>query len=392
MPDTAMRQVLAPSIPRGGIGIGGFYLAHFLGAALPTTAGLALYGWHAVAVLVGVSASAAISMAIWRRIGARGRTLHWSHGLWYALVLGLMLPAELAMDHLNGGPSLWPLVAIAGLLLVILLWLLGGLGGWYAHPVLITYLLLVGGFPHALVEHRILNRDHLLTGELLRTGEGGERTMLNEPWVGRPRNRTDADYYQEPSAGRLARYTSGRETPARQWMPLFALLRDSLPFLEDFIVGGQPGGIGTSSVVAVIVGGLFLLYRGMVDARIPLLTCLAAYASLLILPIPSVISTGPQWHWLAFRQPDIGWSVAITFANYEVMASPLIFMAFFLASAPIVRPMTRRGRTIYALLLGILAAVFQLYVSVSFGPYLALLIVGILTPELDRWFKVRPMF
>jgi electron transport complex protein RnfD len=164
-----------------------------------------------------------------------------------------------------------------------------------------------------------------------------------------------------------------------------------MPPLEDFVLAGQPGAIGTSSVIAVIIGGLFLLYRGVLDYRIPLLVCVSAFAALLVLPIPSVIADAPHWRWAALRQPDIGWAVAITFANYEIMASPLIFMAFFLATSPSVRPMTRRGRTIYALLLGASSAALQLYLSVSYGPYFALLIVSLLTPALDRLFKVRPL-
>ncbi|HSZ55947.1 MAG TPA: RnfABCDGE type electron transport complex subunit D, partial [Tepidisphaeraceae bacterium] len=124
----------------------------------------------------------------------------------------------------------------------------------------------------------------------------------------------------------------------------------------------------------------------------PLVSILSAYMAMLILPIPSVIAATPQWHWLAFRQPDIGWSVAITFVNYEIMASPLIFTAFFLASAPMIRPMTGRGRVIFAVMVGLTSAAFGLYISVANGPYLALLIVSLLTPLIDRNFGVRPLF
>ena len=382
---------LASSIPRGGIGIHEFYFAHFLAAVFPATAGIILYGWHAFVVVAGLLTFATVAVVLWRRMGIRGRLLQYSQGLWFALVLALMLPAHLAAEGFDGHASGWALIPMAALLLVMLLWLVGGPGGWHLHPVLVTYLLLALCFPNLLVPRRILNRDHLLIGELLRGSEPDEHPSLNEPWIGRMHNATDADY-EIPARGRLGQYTSGRETPPRHWLSLSGLLRDWLPPLEDFIIAGQPAAIGTSSVVAVIIGGLFLMYRGMADVRVPLLTVLSAYSAMLVLPIPTVISSSPQWHWLAYRQPDIGWSVALTFVNYEIMASPLIFMAFFLASAPMVRPLTRRGRTIFALFLGITSAAFQLYVSVSYGPYLALLIVSLLTPELDRWFGVRPLF
>jgi Na+-translocating ferredoxin:NAD+ oxidoreductase RnfD subunit len=393
-PVAAPRPVLAGSVPRGGIGVNGFYLAHFLGAVFPATAGAMLYGWRATVVLAVVMLCAMASTYVWRRVGPRGRTLHYAHTLWLALLLALMLPAHLAAtgadgvaDHVN----VWALLPLAALLMVMIAWLFGGLGGWHLHPALATYMLLAICFSDLLVPRRILNRDHILLGELFGTvhAESG-RTAPNDPWIGRRHNAADADL-REPAAERLSRYTRGREVPARQWLPLPALLRDAMPPLEDFIVAGQPGGLGTSSAIGLIIGGLFLLYRGVIDYRIPLLTCGAAYLAMLILPVPTIISDAPQWHWAVMRMPDIGWSVAITFANYEVMASPLLFVAFFLATAPMLRPMTRRGRTIYALFLGIACSTFQLYVSVSLGPYLALLIASVLTPELDRWFGVRPL-
>jgi electron transport complex protein RnfD len=384
------RPLLDPSAPRGGIGVRGFFLSHFLAAVFPATAGIVLYGWHALAVIAGVLFCTALALAIWRQIGVRGRMIHPVHALWFGLLLSLMLSAQLAAEGAEGNPSYWPLIPIAALLLVMTLWLFGGLGGSYTHPVLVSYLVLAACFPTAMVSNRILTRDHLLIGELMHASSG-QRPSGSESWISRKHNEKDAEL-SEPAAGALSRYTSGRERPVRLWLPLSALLRDAMPPLEDFIVAGQPGAIGTSSVVAVIVGGLFLMYRGMIDFRIPLLIILTAYVAMLILPIPTIIAGLPQWHWLAFRQPDIGWSVGITFVNYELMASPLMFTAFFLASAPVVRPTTGRGRAVFAVMLGLAAAAAQLYVSVADGPYLALLIVTLLTPAIDRVFGVRPLF
>jgi Na+-translocating ferredoxin:NAD+ oxidoreductase RnfD subunit len=388
---SAPRPAFAGSVPRGRIGVNGFYLAHFLGAVFPATAGLILYGWRATAVLASVMLCTVAATYVWRRIGPRGRTLHYAHAIWLSLLLALMLPAHLAADGSGSHVNTWTLAPLAALLLVMTLWLSGGLGGLHLHPSLTTYLLLAICFPDLLLPRRILNRDHVLLGDLFGTQRTDvDRAASTEAWISRRHNSSDADL-RDPAAEHLSRYTRGREVPSRQWLPLSALLRDDMPPLEDFIIAGQPGALGTSSTIAVIIGGLFLLYRGVIDFRIPLLTCLSAYAALLILPIPTLISAAPEWHWAAMRMPGIGWSVAITFVNYEVMASPLIFMAFFLATSPNLRPMTRRGRTIFAVFLGFVCATFQLYVSVSFGPYLALLIASLLTPELDRWFGVRPI-
>jgi Na+-translocating ferredoxin:NAD+ oxidoreductase RnfD subunit len=113
--------------------------------------------------------------------------------------------------------------------------------------------------------------------------------------------------------------------------------------------------------------------------------------ALLLLPIPVAVNGNlTQWRTLGLHA-GVGWAVAITFISYELMAGPLLFVAFYLAPTPGVRPLTRRGRSVYAILIGATAAALQLYLDVSYGPYLALLMIGLTTPMLDRIFKPRPL-
>jgi electron transport complex protein RnfD len=207
----------------------------------------------------------------------------------------------------------------------------------------------------------------------------------------------------EPAAARLLAFTSGQKRPGRSWVSLESLLRDDMPPLEDLIIGGQPGPIGGTCAVSIIIGGLFLLYRGIIDFRVPLCVFAGAFAAFLILPVPLLITDdGPDWRWLIFRThhlltasglraEQVGWAKAITFVNYEIMVGPMLLMIFFFATAPALRPMSRRARVLYGLLVGVLAAGLQLYVSISYGPYLALLIVSLLTPLLDRLFRPHPL-
>src|SRR5581483_12023402 len=107
----------------------------------------------------------------------------------------------------------------------------------------------------------------------------------------------------EPASEKLIQFTTGKETPERASLSLQMLIRDRMPPLEDLIVAGNPGGIGTSSAIAVIIGGLFLLYRGLIDYRIPLLATVFALIGLLLLPLPVLIThRRVEWHRLAFRQ------------------------------------------------------------------------------------------
>jgi Na+-translocating ferredoxin:NAD+ oxidoreductase RnfD subunit len=371
-----------------------FFVTHLEATIFPIAAGIAFYGWRAILVIVGVVASATAGMFLWKRIGARGGELRISHGVWMAVLLALAMPAHLASGPGRGGAVAWPLIPAAGLALAGMVWLFARAGSSRVHPVAVVFLLVAALFSVSLNPRSVLQRSRIVTGDVLDVPDitPPANAPIKEPWVSAPQLHGVDAILTRTAAVQLRDFTRGQALLDRGWLTLDEVIRDRLPPLEDLIMGGQPGPIGAASAVAVIMGGLFLLYRGMIDYRVPLLIVLAAFATFLILPIPVVITENvPRWRWFAVSQPGVGWSWAITFANYELMAGPLLFVACFMATAPGVRPMTRRARAVYAILVGIFAAIAQLYLSVSFGPYVALVLASPLTPLLDRWARPRPL-
>ena len=395
----------APRLVHSGVDVAHYVSMHVLGSIFPLSAGLLLYGWRALLTILIVGASTALTLALWRRVGRRGRHLRYDHALWLALLLSLTLPPHLLsardVSSLTNIPP-WPILPAAGMMLAILLWVIGAAGSGRVHAVLVTHLLLVVLFKDLLVPHYTLQKTNLFRGDMLdavvpartyaeRRAEVASRAG-RLPWIRQPVDILHDAVYAEPASQRLVFYTTGTESPERAWLSLESLLRDRMPPLEDLIIGGQPGPIGTSSAIAVIIGGLFLLYRGLIDYRVPLLIFLTAYLCMLLLPVPvRITETGETWQWLVVRPPPdgVGWRVGLTFVHYELMAGPLLFTAFFLATAPAVRPLSRRGRAVYAVMVGAVAAVFQLYMAVSIGPYLALLGVSLLTPLIDDMFRPK---
>lgn len=404
-PTPAARRRAAPPSPalvHGGGNVERYYAQHFQGAVFPLAAGLLLYGWRAILVTCLVVGSTLAAAVVWRQIGRRGRDLSLSHAGLLALLLALTLPAHIgSVRGIHSHAAAFWIMPAAGVLLAMVLWLLRGMAGTALHPVVVTSLLLVPLFQPTLVPRHVLQRDHLFVGDVLDAPPAAPALGTTPWWFTRPR----ADGYDAiraaPASESLLNYTLGRREPTAAdaaggggggVVLLQGLLRDRLPPLEDLIMAGNPGPIGTSSVIFVIVGGLFLLYRGVIDYRIPLLIVAAAFVALLVLPVPVALTEGgPRWSWLALREPSVGWAVAVTFANYQLAASPLMFTACFLATSPTVRPITRRGRTVFAIAIGLLSAVMQLYVSVAWGPYAALLIAGMLTPVADWFFSPRPL-
>jgi Na+-translocating ferredoxin:NAD+ oxidoreductase RnfD subunit len=372
-----------------------FYAVQVMGAAFPATAGVTLFGWRALAMLAVILATAAAASLVWQRIGSRGRQLRLPHVLWLAMLLWLMLPAHLLAGAGKTGlrHDPWPIPIAGAIVLVVLTWLLGGVGSGRIHPVVATFLLLTIMFDPMLAPSAVLQRHRLFVGDLLNADKPHTPAYAKEGYLGAPPVPGFDALRLDPTAAKLHVFTSGQQRPGRSWLSLESLLRDELPPLEDLIIGGHPGAAGATCAVAVIIGGLFLLYRGVIDFRVPLCVLVGAYLALLTLPIPLVIKeSGPQWMWLAFRDAvNVGPAKAVTFANYEIMAGPMLLMTFFFATAPSLRPMARRARVIYGFLVGVLAAGLQLYVSISYGPYLALMVVSLLTPLLDRLFRQRAL-
>ncbi len=376
-----------------GMSVTTVFLTYASGAIFPLTAGLAVFGWRAAAAVGVVVASAMATAFVWRRIGLRGGQIRVAHMMWLSIVLALMLPAHLAV-HLRSMPDrlppmqVWPILPAAGITLVILNWLLGGLGVGRVHPVLATYLLIVALFGPLLVSTTVLQRSALFTGNVLDTGAGRPVAASKDPWISRPIIPGQAALRLPSASEQLHAFTRGNE---ESWVSMDAMVRDRMPPIQDLILAGQPAPIGMASTVAIVTGGLFLLYRGLIDFRIPLLIVVGMVVALYILPVPIVIADHADWSWFAIRDPRVAWATAVTFVNYELLASPALFMAIFLATDPSVRPMSKKSRVVYALTIGVLAAVGQRYVSVSVGPFVALLVGSLLTPFLDKALRPRPL-
>jgi hypothetical protein len=340
-----------------------------------------LYGWRALVACALVLLGCAAGMLIWRRVGHRGQEVRLPQGLWLALLLAMTLPAHLAVDALPGtapGAMVWLVLPGAGLLLAALMWLLGGLS---VHPVLASYLLLVSILGSLMTPHWVLFSDRLLVGDLSRVWTEPITPGATDGWAQlRSDGASDAMFVRQ-TASAVLNWSPALGAAGRTRVTL-----DDLPPLEDLVVGGHPVPIGCGSAVAVIVGGLFLIYRGLTDARIPVVTVLSMAAGLAILPLPYALGESPlRWYPLLAAGADA--ATAITFVNYQLMASPALFMALFLATSPAVRPMARRARVLFAVVLGLMTAACQLYLSVAHGPYIALLATSLLTPLLDRWWR-----
>ena len=115
-----------------GFNVARYQSTHIFGALFPLLAGALIFGWRAVVSVMMVLGTTMAAGVIWRRVGVRGHALRPAQLMWLGLVIALMMPAHL----LQAGT--WPLLSVAGLLIVMICWSLGGLGSGRFHPAVVT--------------------------------------------------------------------------------------------------------------------------------------------------------------------------------------------------------------------------------------------------------------
>lgn len=161
---------------------------------------------------------------------------------------------------------------------------------------------------------------------------------------------------------------------------------NTLSNLDLFLGTGVAGCIGETCKLALIVGGIYLVIRGVLNFRWPLVYVAATgVVSVLIAWIQGCIIDGafvPQL--LSSKFVD-----ALGVFLPSILSGGLILGAIFMATDYVTTPNTKLGNYIYFALLGVLTAVLRFAVkgeAVSF----AILLMNLLVPLFDRIFRRRP--
>jgi electron transport complex protein RnfD len=145
------------------------------------------------------------------------------------------------------------------------------------------------------------------------------------------------------------------------------------------------GAIGEACGLAVILGGLLLLWRGLARWSLPVAGVLAVAILAAILPVTLQPAKGPQqWHWLPGISVYEGLPVGLVYVLYHLTAGELLFVLMLLAADPTSSPLTTRGHALFGALIGGLAVGLRILTGVPAAGYWALLIANTLVPLLDR--------
>ncbi|MCH8964125.1 MAG: RnfABCDGE type electron transport complex subunit D [Planctomycetes bacterium] len=349
-------------------------------ALLPViAAGVLLFGLRTFLYIgVATACAAAAELFVCKLLNRRTQIRN-GHTVVLATILALAVPPTCGIL----------IVACGAVLLVVAKQVVGGLGHYLWHPVLVARAVLCFMFPVIMVPDHwpVLNQDHLATGDIASAApRRGNNTWFdleaqaeNEAWTAARPARILADLYNVPPA---------EARPASE--SVLRLVRDKLPPALDCLLGTTGGGIGETSVIAILLGGVFLVYRSYVHWTLPVFAILGLVAAAAILPIPGGAS-GEALAWWPIRLISGNPSLPVGFmlVAYHLIVGEFMFAIFFVASDMTASPFRTRGHAYYGFGIGVLTVALRMVGFATGSTYWAILIINTLIPAIDRLTRRR---
>lgn len=134
----------------------------------------------------------------------------------------------------------------------------------------------------------------------------------------------------------------------------------------NFFVGWRPGCIGGTSVLLLLLGGLYLLYRGYITWHIP---------------VSVAVSVG-FFTWIFGGEGLFNGNPVLA-----VLSGGVPLGAIYMATDYVTSPNHKTGQLVYGAGIGALTVLIRLKGGYPEGVAYAILLMNTLTPALDSWFK-----
>ena len=256
-----------------------------------------------VLLVVGVTVlSCIISEYICRKLMKRENTVSDLSAVVTGVLLAFNLPVSI---------KLW-MAALGGVIaIVVVKQMFGGLGQNFVNPALISRIVLMVSFPQAM-------------------------TSWPKPFSGT---------YLGPDSVTTA-------TP-------LAILKSSsgdLPNYLEMFLGFRGGCLGETCILAIIIGGIYLILRGVIKPTIPL----------------CFISTVFIMSFLLGRDP-----------LFEILSGGLFLGAIFMATDYVTSPLTTKGKIIYSVGCGLITIIIRSFGTLPEGVSFSIILMNILVPHIE---------
>lgn len=144
--------------------------------------------------------------------------------------------------------------------------------------------------------------------------------------------------------------------------PLASTYSGNADYLDMFL-GLTGGSMGETCALALLIGGVYLICRKVISPIIPVV----------------YVGTTALMLFVCGEDPIKG-----------VLSGGLMLGAFFMATDYVTSPNTKLGKVIFAVGCGLVTAVIRVYGSLPEGASFSILLMNILTPQIDRLVLSKP--
>ena len=138
----------------------------------------------------------------------------------------------------------------------------------------------------------------------------------------------------------------------------------------DLFIGNMPGCLGETCALAILIGGIFMIYLKLIRWHIPFFYIGTVF-----------VITSVAW----FVNPQ-KFSPPLA----QILSGGLFLSAFYMASDMVTTPLGRIGAIIFGVGCGVITSVIRLWGSYPEGVTFSILIMNALTPLIDRATAGRP--
>ena len=280
-------------------------------ALLPAAvAGTILFGWKALITILVCVGTAVLSEFVFNLLVKKEQTVTDLSAVVTGLILALSLPAKADIFHCIVG-SVFAIVVVKCLF--------GGIGCNFANPAATARVFLLIAFSASI---------------------GG----ATAPTLG------GADLIASATPLEVIKLGTGAE----------------LPSLLDMFLGNRAGAIGETSVLALLLGGVYLIVRRVIKWQVPVIYIATVFLLSLII------------------KQDF------TIALYQVLGGSLILAAFFMITDYSTTPINTLGKMVFAFGCGVITVLIRFWGSYPEGVSFAILLMNILSPYIEKLCTKKP--
>lgn len=140
---------------------------------------------------------------------------------------------------------------------------------------------------------------------------------------------------------------------------------------SSLFLGTYPGALGETFTIAIVLIGIFLIVRKIIDWRVPVVYLGTIFV---MTAIVAIITGVGSYHGI----PGFIWYPVL-----HLILGGVVFGAFFMLTDPVTSPTSAAGRTIFALGDGILTVLIRLTGNLPEGCLYSILLMNMMTPLIE---------